>query len=173
MQKTSPATSRWRPWHLPRLVNRSSLATATRRPAHSWNGMAARSAAAESMKLCVDPESNRARSWTPFTTNSSCIVLPDRGWMPVSTCSEVIRFATLVVCSSASARITSITNNCLQTNLCPLENKSSQWKHLPSLRRCTISAGVSRLMVIGGPLTDVTDEAWLAPYPEVVGTAGW
>jgi hypothetical protein len=40
-------------------------------------------------------------------------------------------------------------NNCLQCYLCPGVKNSSQWKHLLSLRRWAISAGVKRRTVVG------------------------
>jgi putative flippase GtrA len=65
----------------------------------------------------------------------------------VSACKEIGSSAS-VAGSSSSSMITSITNNYLQTDLWSLENKSSQWKHLPSLRCCAISASASRLIVV-------------------------
>jgi hypothetical protein len=71
----------------------------------------------ESMKLCVKPKSSKASSWTPFTTTISYIVLLDHVWMPVSACSEIVGSAMSVLCSSSSSMSTSVTNNCLQTDL--------------------------------------------------------
>jgi hypothetical protein len=61
--------------------------------------------------------------------------------------------------SGTSSTITSITNNYLQIDLWPLEKNSSQCKHLPRFRHCVISAGVKRLVSVGGPLTKVIDDA--------------
>jgi hypothetical protein len=44
---------------------------------------------------------------------------------------------------------------------------------METLALLAISAGVSRLTVIGGLLTAATDEAWPVLYLEVVGTASW
>jgi hypothetical protein len=58
----------------------------------------------------------------------------------------------------SSSNTASMLKRRLQCSLCPWTKNSSQWKHLPSLRRWVISIGDKRIVVVG-LLTEVDDVA--------------
>jgi hypothetical protein len=68
--------------------------------------------------------------------------------------------------------MTSMMKRCLHTNLWPLVKNSSQWIHLSSLQRWTISVGERRMVPDGGLFIDAGAEgAGLKAVVEVAGRA--
>jgi hypothetical protein len=90
MWKSSSPTVICRSAQLPGLVRRSPFATATRRLDQPYRWTPMRCAMSVSMKLCVEPKSSSAVRGAPATRTTTCIVLAERGWMPVSACSEIV-----------------------------------------------------------------------------------
>jgi hypothetical protein len=95
---------------------RSLLATTTCRPVCSRSIKPTCSATIVSMKLRVDPESNNAMSENPLMATETYIVRPERGWIPVSVCKDMVRSASIGAAVHSST-ITSIMKSCLHCSL--------------------------------------------------------
>jgi hypothetical protein len=139
MLKCSPSMLMCKSEQLPGLVMRSPFATMTRKPMRPYKVIPTRAATSVSTKLWVEPESSRAIRMTLLMTTGNCIMRPDRGWMPMRACREMVGSSAACCSASSSSATTSKTYRCGQTSLCPWVNSSGQWKQRPSLRRCAIS----------------------------------
>jgi hypothetical protein len=101
-------------------------------------------------KIVCGSESRRAVSPASLMRTVTCMVRPERGWIPVTAWMDMVGSSAAAGggCSSWSS-ITSMVNKCLHTYLCPCLKRSSQWKHFPSLRWSAISMSDSRRVVVG------------------------
>jgi hypothetical protein len=102
--------------------------------------------AVESTKLWVDPESSKAERWAPLTITRTCIVRPDRGWILVMACKDIVGDSSISSSSRSSMR-----NNLLHTSRWPGTKCSSHLKHMPFVRRSEILAGENFLLVDARP----------------------
>jgi hypothetical protein len=98
----------------PKETNLSSLATATRRPLNPAIVTPARDAAMLSMKLWVEPESNRAMRWAPLMETRIAMVWLVHGYLPVSAWMEMVGSPMSGESSAVSSSNTSMMKSCLQ-----------------------------------------------------------
>jgi hypothetical protein len=113
----------------------SPLATAMRMPLNLASVTPALDVVVLSMKLWVEPKSNKVMRWASLTETRIAMVRLACGWMPVSAWMEMVNSPSSGESPSVSSSTTSMMKSCLRCSRWPDVKSSSHLKHLLSLRR--------------------------------------